>query len=205
MITINYRDIIDSSTDTFQDKHLILDDGKRNDLELDILRIKRPFFDEHHESTFSQKLFDACSDEAKRRFTQLHRNGFYRTNQSGNNGQGCPRKSTIIISETILLHITQAHRGNGDLLFQIKETTALKRHLSICHFNAFPWRQDEDALLKEGFEKYRNKRIVDTLEENERNEENILSLIKNEFFATSTKTKEDLKYRARTLGLKISF
>ena len=65
-----------------------------------------------------------------------------------------------------------------------------------------PWRQDEDALLKEGFEKYRNKRIVDTLEENERNEENILSLIKNEFFATSERTKEDLKHRARTLDLK---
>ena len=139
MITINYRDIIDSSTDTFQDKHLILNDGKRNDLEqtcLDKLREKRPSFTKHHEDPFSEKLYDACGDEAKRRFTQLYRNGFYQTNQSGNNGQGCPRKSTIIISETILLHIKPAHHGNGDLRFEIKKTTGLKRHLSICHFNA---------------------------------------------------------------------
>merc|ERR1711990_417417 len=48
---------------------------------------------------------------------------------------------------------------------------------------------DEDFLLIKGFEKYKNEKIV-------------WCLIKNKFFATSTRTNVNLKDRARTLGLK---
>ena len=52
-----------------------------------------------------------------------------------------------------------------------------------------PWSHDEDALLIKGFQKYKNEKII-------------WSLIKNKFFATSTRTNVNLKDRARTLGLK---
>ena len=51
------------------------------------------------------------------------------------------------------------------------------------------WSHDEDALLIKGFQKYKNEKII-------------WSLIKNKFFATSTRTNVNLKDRARTLGLK---
>lgn len=51
------------------------------------------------------------------------------------------------------------------------------------------WGYDEDLLLMKGFEKYKNEKII-------------WSLIKQKFFATSTRTNVNLKDRARTLGLK---
>ena len=51
------------------------------------------------------------------------------------------------------------------------------------------WSHDEDFLLIKGFEKYKNEKLV-------------WSLIKNKFFASSTRTNVNLKDRARTLGLK---
>ena len=51
------------------------------------------------------------------------------------------------------------------------------------------WSHDEDFLLIKGFKKYKNEKII-------------WSLIKNKFFATSTRTNVNLKDRARTLGLK---
>ena len=52
-----------------------------------------------------------------------------------------------------------------------------------------PWDPDEDRRLTEGFIKFRNSKFIWTL-------------IKNKYFANSTRTNVNLKDRARTLGLK---
>ena len=51
------------------------------------------------------------------------------------------------------------------------------------------WSYEEDVLLTKGFQKYKNDKIIWTM-------------IKNKFFANSTRTNVNLKDRARTLGLK---
>ena len=52
-----------------------------------------------------------------------------------------------------------------------------------------PWSPDEDRLLTEGFNKFKNKQFIWTL-------------IKQKYFANSTRTNINIKDRARTLDLK---
>ena len=136
---MGYKNIIFSSTDHFKKRHLILDEEKRIKIKK-ICKTKlgseRAFTisKAHRSDTFSMDVYDACEWFAKERFDDLANDGFYRTNQSG---QGSSRKNTMIISGTILLHIKQAHRGNGYLRFEIRKITSLEERLvrKIAHFN----------------------------------------------------------------------
>ena len=134
-----YESIIDSSTDNFQKRHLILDEDIRHQLQMrcnallgfNLLKCEKEYNMDH---VFSKLVYKACEPYALDRLEQLADQGRFRKNDECGCGfiRKYSYKNTMIVacnsSETLLLHIKQG-KQQGYLLFEIEKISKLDQHL----------------------------------------------------------------------------
>ena len=127
---MNYNSIFSSSTSAFRSKHLISDEeirqklleicenelGKRNQCNIDVTDVNALY----------DTVCDACAGTlAETRLLSLLKYGCFRVGESNYVGY----RSTLIISETIVLHM-QRSVTPGYLHFEIEKKASLTPHLS---------------------------------------------------------------------------
>ena len=152
---LSYESIIDSSTNNFQKRHLILDEDIRLHLQMRCnvflgYNLPKRKLEFNMGDVFSKLVSDACGPYALDRLKKLADQGRFETDveyeygcefgygsefESGYESGYVPikysDKNTIIVactsSETILLHIKQGK--TSDLLFKIEKISNLDQHL----------------------------------------------------------------------------
>ena len=131
MRLLNYKSIIDSSTENFRSKHLISDEENRLNLcKLCNKKLRKGNscqYDVNH--AFSVAVSAACGELASERLELLAHRGSFPTNDFDNlhvsYGDTYSETNTTIVhydkDETVLLHISQGDPGRRDLRFIIEK------------------------------------------------------------------------------------
>ena len=139
MDELTYDYLIHFSTPFFRSKHLIMDYARQQWL-LDICYNYLRYGHYVHVSMDSDLLYavgDACEELAHSRLISILEDGYFYA------GTSAIRRNTIIVSETLLLHVEKSHLPGYDLYFEIERKKELKHHLgrdqygNIDHFEKY--------------------------------------------------------------------
>ena len=120
----NYEDLVQSSTEEFRDKHLILNDRNRRKL-LDLCyeelgRENETFFHVSSHHKFYKALKNACQGMAQYRLQSILKYGFFETFHFDVD------TNTLIVSARgrIFVHIEKSNDDDFDLWIRIEEKTS---------------------------------------------------------------------------------